>query len=58
MRTVVLNNSTESNLMKLWEMFERDVEELQRRDDELNREMEQSIKRCQKLLEKLKQFNE
>ena len=58
MRTVVLNNSTESNLMKLWEMFERDVEELQRRDDELNCEMEQSIKRCQKLLEKLKQFNE
>jgi prefoldin subunit 5 len=44
--------------MKLWEMFERDVEELQRRDDELNREMEQSLKRCQKLLEKLKQFNE
>jgi prefoldin subunit 5 len=44
--------------MKLWEMFERDVEELQRRDDELNREMEQSIKRCQKLLEKLKQLNE
>ena len=58
MRTIVLNNSTESNLMKLWEMFERDVEELQRRDDELNREMEQSIKRCQKLLEKLKQLNE
>jgi prefoldin subunit 5 len=44
--------------MQLWEMFERDVEELQRRDDELNREMEQSIKRCQKLLEKLKQLNE
>jgi prefoldin subunit 5 len=44
--------------MKLWEMFERDVEELQRRDDELNREMEQSLKRCQKLLEKLKQLNE
>ena len=58
MRTVVLNNSTESNLMKLWEMFERDVEELQRRDDELNREIEQSIKRCQKLLEKLRQLNE
>jgi prefoldin subunit 5 len=58
MRTIVLNNSTESNLMKLWEMFERDVEELQRRDDELNREMEQSIKRCQKLLEKLKQLDE
>jgi hypothetical protein len=44
--------------MKLWEMFERDVEELQRRDDELSREMEQSIKRCQKLLEKLKQLDE
>jgi prefoldin subunit 5 len=44
--------------MKLWEMFERDVEELQRRDDELNREMEQSIKRCQKLLKKLKQLDE
>jgi prefoldin subunit 5 len=44
--------------MKLWEMFERDVEELQRRDDELNREIEQSIKRCQKLLEKLRQLNE
>ena len=58
MRTIVLNNSTESNLMKLWEMFERDVEELQRRDDELNREMKQSIKRCQKLLEKLKQLDE
>ena len=58
MRTIVLNNSTKSNLMKLWEMFERDVEELQRRDDELNREMEQSIKRCQKLLEKLKQLDE
>ena len=58
MRTIVLNNSTESNLMKLWEMFERDAEELQRRDDELNREMEQSLKRCQKLLEKLKQLNE
>jgi hypothetical protein len=58
MRTIVLNNSTESNLMKLWEMFERDVKELQRRDDELNREMEQSIKRCQKLLEKLKQLDE
>ena len=53
-----VNNSTESNLMKLWEMFERDVEELQRRDDELNREIEQSIKRCQKLLEKLKQLDE
>ena len=44
--------------MKLWEMFERDVEELRRRDDELNREIEQSIKRCQKLLEKLKQLDE
>jgi hypothetical protein len=58
MRTIVLNNSAESNLMQLWEMFERDVKELQRRDDELNREMEQSIKRCQKILEKLKQLNE
>ena len=58
MRTIVLNNSTESNLMKLWEMFERDVEELQRRDDKLNREIEQSIKRCQKLLEELKQLSD
>jgi len=58
MRTVVLSNSTESNLMKLWEMFERDVEELKRQDEENTREMQAIINRCNNLLNELQQLDE
>jgi hypothetical protein len=44
--------------MKLWEMFERDVEELKRQDEENTREMQAIINRCNNLLNELQQLDE
>jgi len=58
MRTIVLNNSTESNLMKLSDILRAHVEKLKRMDEELNREILESVQRCNNLLDELKQLDE
>jgi hypothetical protein len=58
MRTIVLNNSTESNLMKLSDILRAHVEKLKRMDEELNREILESVQRCNNLLNELKQLDE
>jgi prefoldin subunit 5 len=44
--------------MKLHEILRAQVEELKRRDDELNREIQDCINRCDNLLNELQQLDE
>ena len=52
-----VNNQTESNLMKLSDILRAHVEKLKRIDEELNREILESVQRCNSLLDELKKLD-
>jgi hypothetical protein len=56
-RLVCITNHSTIIMGVIFDMFKAQLEELKRRDDELNRDIQDTLKRCDVLLDKLSKLD-